>query len=272
MRISQKAFLSCIVVAGIGLLAAPAAMATGGSCSPTIWTIEVVPPGACRVNDPAEPECGDVGEYTGIQYKLSGTGADHVSTLVTIDNVVSLASGNTVYSTLSCKGDTVTGLGKYSCHEQAVRFNPAIYKQPGGGLVPTDRFLWIIVSGNKQPILTSIAVKKGSCVQPYAVLGLGVDAPAASVTETLQHGACTVEFTLNALTGTVLSAKLTQDSLDAGCNLRIDDVEEGNVTVRINNVDLPIKFGQGYFQSGDTSCTTRVIGGKLYSWGSPCPP
>jgi hypothetical protein len=31
------------------------------------------------------------------------------------------------------------------------------------------------------------------------------------------------------------------------------------------------KFGDGYISTGGDSCTTRVIGGKVYTWGTPCP-
>jgi hypothetical protein len=230
-------------------------------------------PGPCSVANPADPDCDTPGDYTAVRYKLTGQGADHVSTLVTANNSVYTASGNSAYA--ACSGDGVTGLGKYSCHEKAVRFNPALYKQ-GNSLVTGDRFLWVVVAGNKQPIQTSIAVKKGSCVQSYSVIGLGLDFNAvAPVTETLTHEnpttqeKCSVEFTLDSIGGNVLSAKLTPDSIQAGCNLRVDNAPD--VEIKINGILHRMKFGQGYFQSGEQSCTTRVIGGRVYSWGNPCP-
>jgi hypothetical protein len=36
------------------------------------------------------------------------------------------------------------------------------------------------------------------------------------------------------------------------------------------NVGVP-KFGDGYVSSGTNSCMTRIIGGRVYSWGAPCP-
>ena len=31
------------------------------------------------------------------------------------------------------------------------------------------------------------------------------------------------------------------------------------------------QFGEGYVSSGTNSCTTRIIGGRVYTWGNPCP-
>jgi hypothetical protein len=42
--------------------------------------------------------------------------------------------------------------------------------------------------------------------------------------------------------------------------------------VTLDGVDLGSgQFGSGYVSSGSASCTTRIIGGRLYTWGSPCP-
>jgi hypothetical protein len=88
------------------------------------------------------------------------------------------------------------------------------------------------------------------------------------VTETLTHDDCAVEFTLDSVSGNVLSAKLT-DSSNPNCTLRNDAVEDIDVT--IDGQALGLKFGQGFFQSGTSSCTTRIIGGRAISFGNPCP-
>jgi len=114
--LSKKAFLSSAIAAGAALLAAPAVMAHGTteSCTASRWTITIESP-PCPVSDPNSPSCTSQGDFTGIQYKLTGAAADHVSTLVTRNNVVYEATGNQVFTDCK-KGDTVTGLGKYSCH------------------------------------------------------------------------------------------------------------------------------------------------------------
>jgi hypothetical protein len=268
MRSKKMAFLCCAIVAAMSLLASPAAMATGGSnsCAAFAPNVEVVE-GPCPVSDPSNPVCTGQGAYTGIKYQNTGTCADHLATLVTRDSIVSLATGNQVYS--ACSGDPLTGLGKLSCHEKAVKVNPA---------TQTTAF-WVVVQGTKDPIETSVVAKKGSCLVSKALPGLGQDAPAAPVTEILQHGACAVEFTLNAVTGKVQSAKLTQASLDAGCespSMGSDGTLNGkpaeNLELVLGGVSLGFtNFGEGYVNTGSASCTTRIVGGRVYSWGAPCP-
>jgi hypothetical protein len=264
----KQAFVSCAIVAAVGLLASPAAMATGGSnsCSAFAPNVVVVE-GPCPVDNPSSPVCTGQGAYTGIKYQNTGSYADHLATLVTRNNTVSLATGNQVYS--ACAGDPITGLGKLSCHEKAIKVNPADQ---------TTAF-WVVVQGTKDAIETSIVAKKGSCVQSKAITGLGQDAPAAPVTETLQHGLCAVEFTLNALTGKVQSAKLTPASLAAECEspgMGPDGTLNGkpaeNLELLLDGVSLGLtNFGEGYVNTGTASCTTRIVGGRVYTWGSPCP-
>jgi hypothetical protein len=269
MRNRKLAFLCCAIVAAIGLLTAPVAMATGSSstsCSAFTPNIVVVE-GPCPVSDPGNPACSSQGQFTGIKYQNTGSYADHLATLVTRNNNVSVATGNQSYA--ACGGDPVTGLGKLSCHEKAVKVNPNSQ---------TIAF-WVVVDGSKEAIETSIVAKKGSCVQTKAITGLGLDAPAAPVTETLQHGQCAVEFTLNALTGTVVTAKLTPASVALGCespDMTTDGILNGKpaeaLELFLNGVSLGnTNFGQGYVNSGPASCTTRIVGGKVYTWGSPCP-
>jgi hypothetical protein len=260
MQTYKKAILFCVAVAALGLASAASAVAGGWqktSCSsfnPNIVVLE----GPCPVADPNQPECGSSGDYTGVMYQNTGSYADHLATLVTRNNIVSVATGNQSYD--ACDGDPVTGLGKLSCHEKAVKVNPADQ---------TTAF-WIVVDGYKQGIETSVVAKKGSCVKSFPVVGLGLGSAVAPVTETLTHGQCAVVFTLDSASGSVLNAQLTQDSIDAGCNLINDSVE--NLEVKLGSQTLGFgQFGSGYVQTGSTSCTTRIIGGRVYSWGSPCP-
>jgi hypothetical protein len=201
-----------------------------------------------------------------------GNNLDHVATLITRNNSsVYVSSPTGVQGPYGeCVGDTVTGLGKYSCHERAVKING----------IPAGRSFWIIVPGQKAAIETSIAAKRNcSGVKSIAIIGLGLDAPEASVTEVLRHGDCAVEFTLNAVTGTVISAKLTDDSPET-CTLHQTTTDQLNLELNepFGNCTTPPcplgpgQFGNGYVQTGSASCTTRIVGGKVYTWGSPCPP
>jgi hypothetical protein len=88
-----------------------------------------------------------------------------------------------------------------------------------------------------------------------------------------------VEFTLDKFGGNVLSAKLTDASIQAGCQSP-DMAPDGTLNPKsVEGLQLTLdgddlgtgKFGDGYIQSGEQSCTTRIVGGKVYTWGSPCP-
>jgi len=283
----KKAFLSCAVVAAIGLLAAPEAMASGSStCLLTTPSIEVVPdsnlvPTPCYVSDPfsLSPSCSAGGEFTGIKYKnITGSSLNHVATLVTRNNEVVVPNSTQVIE--NCGGDPVTKLGKATCHADAVKING----------VPAGAEFWVIVSGRVLPIETTIATKPtaySSTIKCFPITGLGLNLPpAARVTETLTDGdcssvdgCCSVEFTLDAVGGAVLSAKLTQASLDNGCvspGMALDGTLDGKpaeaLELLLDGESLGLgNFGNGYFHSGDTSCTTKIVGGKVYTYGKPCP-
>ncbi|HEY6554284.1 MAG TPA: hypothetical protein VI669_13085 [Vicinamibacteria bacterium] len=274
MRI-RMAFLSCTVVATAALLAPTAALATGnwGSCSsfnPNITIVE----GPCPVtfNDPLGPSCARPGTATGIKYKNSGSTADHLATLVTANNDVATPSGCQNYS--ACSGDPLTGLGKHSCHEKAVKINPAT--QTAG--------FWVVAQGTtanktqRLPVMTSIVAKKGSCIKSTAILGLGLEGPsvfqAAKKAETIVFKGCAVKFELDAVTGQVVNAETDPLQSDPGANcspLFVNDVSELSLTLT-GLGDLGAgQIGDGYISTGTNSCTTRVIGGRVYTWGSSCP-
>lgn len=275
---TRMAFLSCTVVAMAALLAPTAA--TGSSlCSGYSWTVKVdsAPPdaapgvkGACAVNDPANPTCVSQGAFTGIKYRITGSAKDAVATLVTRDNTVSGPGPNQVYA--ACDGEPVTGLGKSSCHEQAVRLKAFPTNQ--------NQYFWVVVSGQKKPIETSVAVMKNHCVASFPVPGLGLEGPnpfqTTRKTETVTFKGCAVTFALDAVTGAVIDAfndpANSSPAPGVTCsNLIVSDVQD--LTLNLAGVgDLGAgKIGDGYISSGNNSCTTRIIGGRLYTWGSPCP-
>ena len=264
---TRTAYLSCAIVAAFGLLVPSDVMATGswGGCSsfaPVITVLE----GPCPVSDPSIPACTGQGNYTGIKYQNTGSAADHLATLVTRNNDLSLATGNQVYS--ACSGDPLTGLGKYSCHEKAVKINPS---------EQTVAF-WVVVSGRKAPIETSIAAKKGSCIKSFPIAGLGLEGPNAFLTtqktETLVFKGCAVTFELNPTTGEVVNAynDPSQSDPNVTCSdLIVSTVDKLNLTLDgVGNLGFG-QVGEGFISSGTDSCTTRVVGGRVYTWGSPCP-
>jgi hypothetical protein len=274
MRIRDKAFVSGAVVAVVGLLSAPAAMATGSySCSSFYAGAGVsAVAGPCPVASANPAACEPSGSYTGftgIKYRVTGS-PEYIAALVTANNTV-VSAGQT---SAACVGDSATGLGKQSCHEKAVAF---------GCNVATAEF-WIVVTGQKTAVLQSVALKKSSCIKSFAVPGLGSDSnpfQTARKTETVNFKGCAVDFVFDPVTGAVVSAQLNTAESKPVCSgteaagtccspVVQQDVSQLQLYLGTQPLGAGV-FGDGYVSSGTNSCTTRVIGGRVYTWGSPCP-
>jgi hypothetical protein len=290
MRISQKAFLSCIVVAGIGLLAASGVRATGYSTSniPTPAPSPLQPscsvPGTAggytiTVSDgPSFVSCSSPsGQCTEIEYEVSGGTPEHVAAVQGIGiQYVIAPSGNQWYP--PCVGDPVTGLGKNSCHEQAAKFNPT----------SSVKKFRIGLDGQRKPGPTTVATKKGSKIGACRIQGIGLEGVASPFQSTAaadcqNFKGCVVCFSKDPATGEVVDAYLDLDlSPKLGCNevgaiegdCCSDLIKKNASQLAFFLDDVPlgsVQVGDGYASSGTASCTTRFIGGKVYTWGSPCP-
>jgi hypothetical protein len=261
MRTRNKAFLSCAFLGGVLLMATGAMAQTPTSCYAGTYFVETAGPSTVSCNGAT---------CTEITYDVSGGKPDHVAAVV--------ASGDTDCAEKSIKsvtgtnlsghqnyfpgeGEPITGLGKWSCHDEAVKVNP-------NGSVSS---FTITVYGARGPAPKSVVTKKGNKVGSCEILGIGEDgaASAAPVTETLTHGECSVVFTLNSLTGSVINAELSDDS-PSGCQFFDNPVSELELALDGESLGTA-QFGDGYVQSGTASCTTRVVGGRVYTWGKPCP-
>jgi hypothetical protein len=278
MRSKKMAFLCCAIVATMGLLGSPLAMANGyDSCSTFNGAASVqVVAGPCPVAGPnpetaAPTGCTASGPYTGIKYRVTGSPSS-IAALVTENNTV--VSGGQVYP--ACVGDPGTGLGKYSCNEKTVVL----------GCGSSTATFWVVVEGKKTALPQSVALRKNSCVKSFPVLGLGTDTnPFQQVqkTETVNFKGCAVDFVFNSVTNAVDSATLNLDQSSkpacvggepAGtCCSEVIATDANKLKLTLDGFgDLGAGvFGEGYVSSGTNSCTTRVIGGRVYSWGSPCP-
>jgi hypothetical protein len=271
----------------VGLLAAGLAAAT--EPPPTSCTTDEFGTGAfsievtegpcavdCGADDATEPFCAPGGSCTGIEYTVTTNchrGEEHVVVLVRDVEVV--FSLGTVFP--PCHGDSVTGAGKFACHEQAVVLS--------AGTSESHRYR-LVVDGSKEAVATSVIVKAGTFKESCRIAGLGAEAAvpdtcvpscgdfhpeqALTTTEEVTFKDCTVKFTYSAETGEVLSAVLTDDSVENGCTLDEQPVE--NLEITLNGVSLGMgTFGDGFISSGSNTCTSRVIAGRVYTWGSPCP-
>jgi hypothetical protein len=180
-------------------------------------------------------------------------------------------NGNKFYD--RCDGDPVSGLGKHSCHEQAAKINPSQSVQT----------FVIGLAGQRKPGPTSVVVKKGSQVKACRILGMGLEAgpspfQAANTIERIDFEGCPVDF-VRSPTGDVVSATLAPGSPgDCSSPFWDDDTKEltgmpvSQLQLKLGEQDLGSgQFGEGYVSSGTGSCTTRIVGGKVYTWGKPCP-
>jgi hypothetical protein len=269
MRKSGAVVLSCSIL--VGVLAVAAAAGADQTCQAGAYTVSTAGPVVS-------------GSSTSITYVITGGTLDHAATVVgTPSNdcftrgIVSVtgssqATGNQSYA--PAVGDPVTGLGKLACHEEAAKINPN----------GTKATFIVTVNGIRNPALKSVVVKKGSSVNSCAIVGIGdggTGAPTpAPVTEIIKEPGsnCAVEFSFDRASGALLDAHVTGDS-DPDCKLTKTPAANLNLEVNtpIGSCTSPpcslglASFGSGYIHTGSSSCTTRFIGGSLYSWGSPCP-
>jgi hypothetical protein len=258
-----------VVVASVLIAGAGGTTGSGGTNVPT--PAPSPPPTSCSTGlfqvrvtgGPSFVSCGAAGgQCTEIEYTVTGGIPDHVAAVEGVGVWYMAGPGNQWYQ--PCEGDPVTSLGKNSCHEQAAKFNPNAQVQK----------FKIGLAGVRKPSPTAVATKKGSRIGVCRILGIGLESgpnPFQQVqkTETVRFKNCSVDFHYDAATGEFLSAELAPDS--AGCDFYETTIDQVTLTVPGAGELTDAKFGEGYISTGSDSCTTRIIGGKVYTWGSPCP-
>ncbi len=300
MRI-RRAFLSCTVVAALGLFTAGTAMAKGGhhgsnpppppppppgsSCSSIPTPAPPPPPTSCTIGQftisvtsgPSFVSCASPsGQCTEIEYTVTGGLPDHVSAVEGVG--IQYVSGPGAGWYEPCVGDHDTDFAERSCHEQVAKFSPTYSIQK----------FKIGLDGQRSSGPTSVATKSGSTIGACRIVGIGLDGVAGQfqsiqTTENVNFEGCSVKFRRDATTGAVLSATLDpQMSTKPACSASgadpancCSDLTTSNVdklSLTLDGVDLGAgQIGDGYVSSGAHSCTTRIIGGRVYTWGSPCP-
>jgi hypothetical protein len=296
---TSKAFLSAALVASVGLFAATGVMATGsGGSTPTPTPTPPPLPTWCSTgwfqvsvsNGPSFVGCtanasNPSGVCTEIEYTVSSNSSypipDHVAALEGYGIQYVTGPGNQWYP--PCAGDPVTDLGERSCHEQAAKFNPS-------NDVKTFK---IGLAGQRKPSPTTVATKKGTKIGACRIEGIGLENVAGVFQSTPKvecnnFKGCVVCFTRDPATGDVLNAELEppapdgQSTLPACGGSVVENCCSAPITSTIDKLNLSLdigdgvplgagQIGDGYISSGTNSCTTRVIGGKVYTWGTPCP-
>ncbi len=272
MRTSQP-FLSAAAVAALALLAATGVLAQAPppppptSCTNAFGTTFTVSSGPNFVDCdgvPGGPQC------TEIEYEVSGANND-VYALQGL-GVVSVTPAGQIAA--ACDG--IGSFGKGSCHEQAIKTRP-------------DNFgkLKITLAGRRNASPTSLATGPGNDQKACRIVGIGLEdgphpAQTAQKTEIINFKGCKVEFTRDPWTNDVTLATLLTSTGDGGKLCKSPTLQTGNIIdprpagelqVTLGGLHLGKgKFGSGLFSSGKDSCTTYVIGGVVYTWGTdPCP-
>jgi hypothetical protein len=275
---NEKAHLSPVLLTVASLLAATSALAT-----------DPVPVKTCNTNNGWTVTTADgplfdsLSGTTSVTYSVGPSSGptstpDHVGTFVRWEAGVPTASGSSVVAA-PCAGDSVIGVGTDTvCHERIVRFNNQQTKASN---------FTVSVSGNKQPITTSVVVRKGNSQGSCRIVGIGLENVAVSGScvqscgnfnpnqtirkvETFKFKGCEIQFTFNLSTGEVTNYALIADT-SPGHSCAINGATGGpasDLSVMggpISGLDTPVTFGDGWLSSGSNSCSTRLISGRYYT-------
>lgn len=273
MRTSQT-FLFAAAVTALALLTATGVLAQAPppppptSCTNAFGTTFKVSSGPNFVDCdgiPDGPQC------TEIEYEVSGANND-VYALQGL-GVVSVTPAGQIAA--ACNG--IGSFGKGSCHEQAIKTRPDGFGK-----------LKITLAGLRNASPTSLATGPGNDQKACRIVGIGLEdgpnpAQATQKTEIINFKGCKVEFTRDPWTNDVTDAKLLTQTGDGGKLCKSPTLQDDNITIaprpagelQVTLTGLHLgrgKIGSGLYSSGKDSCTTYVIGGVVYTWGTdPCP-
>jgi len=176
------------------------------------------------------------------------------------------------------------GFGRDVCHEQAIKISTR------QGVTSFK----ITLAGLRHGSPTTVAIPMGDDGPPRGddkvaactILGIGLEGgpdpnQLTQRTETIDFKGCVVQFTRDPATGEVEKAQLLTETSPSGQPCQSPSLQDdhtiaprpvGEIEVLVGRFNLGGgKFGDGYVSTGTESCTTRVIGGRVYTWGSPCP-
>ena len=287
---NRKALFSVAIAPAAVLIAGTVVMASGplgtnstlavvlpsSSAAPTSCTPDGTETTFTVTSGPTFVPCGDGGQCTQIEYKVDSPPEGAVYALEGLD--VFSVSGNGSEAAAPCFGfpNDIPSFGVGSCHEQVVK-----------AFLDDSRKFTVTLNGQRNASPTSVAIRGNGGPLACEILGIGLESSRnpeqpTQTTETINFKGCVVQFTRDALTGDVLRAQLTPDSPPT-CTSPFGFIGDARALVPQLVTDLEIrqavggslgfgKFGDGYISTGSESCTTRVIGGKVYTWGTkPCP-
>jgi len=243
-----------LAAALLGLLAAAPARAADPPLQCTTdrggnWTI--------TATGPTSVECPEGGECTSMEYQIvsnAGRSPGRAAILVERDAVV--VSPESVSVSPPCEGDRRTRLGLHDCSRQTVRFD----------LGDGSASFQIVVAGTKAPSQSSIVIRRGTTEQcQIAALGIDHFDPHAEITtnEQIEFKGCTVSIPTDRLTGMGGTATISGKNCVFVANAK--PVSSGELLINGKSVGN-LTLGEGYISSGKSSCTTKVLSNRLYTW------
>jgi hypothetical protein len=175
--------------------------------------------------------------------------------LVEFDVPLDFPGGSSVAA--PCQGDPVTKLGSRDCWRKSAKLHHI------GGEGP----LAIRAFGERALISSSIAVKQGNVTEQCRIASLGSRAPDPNAqlkaSEEIVFKGCTVKIPIDPITGQ--AGEATIEGANCVFVANADQVDNGELTIGGVNVGA-LSYGEGSVASGESSCTTRVINRKLYTW------
>jgi hypothetical protein len=273
-----KTTIAMAVLGATALLAARPALADDPDprlyrkCTVCGWTVQTTGVAPCD---------GDPGN-TCITYTVTGTGVpDHLGVFLRAEAGIPLSTSpsSTTTNPTTCSGDSVFGLGSpLLCHERLIHFSNRT------ALATT---FTLKVAGKRNPIITSVVVRKGysQCAYPIEGIGLEVPPPPASCvnncgnfspkqsvrkTEKFNFEGCIMQFDYDA-DGSVPAGGFTvypdptvsPAPACTGSTGPISDIlVQSSAVTGTNGLGT---FGDGWLSSGSNSCSTRMVGGTYYT-------
>jgi hypothetical protein len=204
-----------------------------------------------------------------------------------------------------CDGDEATNSGVGSCHEQAIRFNPNdVVDGPFWFVVeglrqPSATTLTLKSNKTYRCEIKGVGDLVDENVLPDGCVpscGDFDEDQSIIKTEIIDFKGCKARFEWNLTNGSVvdfgapcgeifidpddtdlLAACCVEYPDDPNCGGDCEFPEYYDLDVDLITVDLPdgtgvpLNFGDGLFSIGADSCSCRIIGGRVYCWGRPCP-
>ena len=213
---------------------------------------------AITATEPFEVECTSGGECTRMDYVVTGQLPDHVVVQTSAD--IEVEQPDERFVTGTCDTDTTTGIGG-ECHMQTVRLNSAT----------NNRTFTLVVRGKKAIVPSTVLIKKGKLFESCRIASLGVDSLSEfqSVPEltTIAFKSCKVIIPRNRIDGTPGIASFAPDS-DPDCAFVANAEPVENLTLQVNGQAVGLtRFASDLeVGSGEGTCSTQIIRGRLYSY------